>query len=85
MTEKNSAVGVLGDFSAAGATAARKIVKVVLGGCGLTHAGADLQGFVNLKDGTGPLHDSNFGPVFNGRLANAGVVTMQSCGLPKKM
>ena len=84
MTAKDSADGVLGDLTVAGATAAWKIANVVLGGCGLTHAGADLQGFGNLGDGAEPLYASNSGPVSNGRLANAGVATTQSCGLPKE-
>ena len=75
---------MLGDLTAAGATAAWKIANVVLGGCGLTHAGADLQGFENLGDGAKPLGASNSGPVSNGRLANAGVATTQSCDLPKE-
>ena len=45
------------------------------GGCGLTHAGADLQGFGNLGDGAGSLYASNSGPVSNGRPANDGVAT----------
>ena len=75
---------MLGDLTAAGATAASKIANVVLGGCGLTQAGADLQGFGNLGDGAGPLYTANSGPVSNGRLANAGVATTQSCDLPKE-
>ena len=55
MTAKDSADGLLGDLTAAGATAAWKIANVVLGGCGLTHAEADLQGFGNLGDGAKPL------------------------------
>ena len=50
MTVKDSAERVLGDIAAAGATAAWNIANVVLDGCGLTHAGADLQGFGNLGD-----------------------------------
>ena len=84
MTAKDSADGVLGDLTAAGATADWKIANVLLGGCGLTHARADLQGFGNLGDGTGPLYASNSGPVFNGRLANAKVATTQSRRLPKE-
>ena len=84
MTANDSAGGVLGDLTAAGATAAWKIANVVLGGCGLTHAGADLQGFGNLGDGAKPLYASNSGPVSNGRLANAGVATTQICDLPKE-
>ena len=60
------------------------MANVVLGGCGLTHAGADLQGFGNLGDGAKPLYDSNSGPVSNGRFANAGVATTQSCDFPKE-
>ena len=84
MTAKDSANGVLEDLTAAGATAAWKFANVVLGRCGLTHARADLQGFGNLGDRAGPLYEANFCPVFNGRLANAGVATTQSCGLLKE-
>ena len=84
MTAKDSADGVLGDLTATGATASWKIANVVWGGCGITHAEADLQGFGNLGDGDGPLYASNSGPVSNGRFANAGVATTQSCGLPKE-
>ena len=84
MTTKNSADGVLWDLTAAGATAAWKIANVVLSGSGLTNAGADLQGFGNLRDGAKPLYASNSGPVSNGRLANAGVATTESCDLPKE-
>ena len=84
VTAKDSEDGVFGDLTAAGATAAWKIANVVLGGCGLTHAGADLQKFGNLGDGAGPLYASNSGPVSNGRLAKAGVATTQNCGLPKE-
>ena len=56
----------------------------MLGGCGLNHTGADLQGFGNLGDGAGPLYASNFGPVSNGRLANVEVATTQSRRLPKE-
>ena len=84
MTTKDSADGVLGDLTAAGATEAWKFANVVLGGCGLTHAGADLQKFGNLGDGAGPLYALNSGPILNGRLANAGVAITQSCNLPKE-
>ena len=84
MTAKDSADGVLGDLTAAGATAAWTIANVVLSGCGLNHAGADLQGFGNLGDGAKPLYASNSDPGSNKRLANAGVATTQSCCLPKK-
>ena len=85
MTAKDSADEVLGDISAAGATAACNIANFVLDGCGLTHAGADLQGFVNLGDGAWPLYaSSSGGPGSNGRLTNAGVATMQSRRLPKE-
>ena len=73
-----------GTFSAAGATAAWKIANVVLSGCILFHAGADLEIFGNLGNGAGPLYASHSGPISNGRLANAGVAIMQSCGLPKE-
>ena len=84
MTAKDSADGVLGDLTAAVATAAWKIANVVLGGCELTNAGADLQEFGNLGDGAKPLCASNSGPVSNGRLENAGVATTQSATCPKK-
>ena len=81
MTEQ-SADGVLGDLTSAGATAAWKIDNVVLGRFGLTHAEADLQGFGNLGDKAGTLYSLNSGLISNGRLANAGVATTQSCTLP---
>ena len=84
MTAKDSADGVLGDIAAAGATAASNIANVVLNGCGLTHAGADMQGFGNLGDRAKPLYSSSSGPVSNRRFANAGVATTQSRRLPKK-
>ena len=84
MTAKDSADGVLGDLSAAGATAAWKIANVVLGWCRLNHAGADLQGFGNLGDGAKFLYASNSGLISNGRIANAVVATTQSCCLPKE-
>ena len=83
MTAKDSADGVLGDIAAAGATAAWNIANVVLDGCGLTRAGADLQGFGNLGDRAGPLYASSSGPVSNGRFANARIATTQSRRLPK--
>ena len=84
MTAKDSADGVLGDISAACATAAWNIANVVLDKCGLIHAGADLQGFGNLKDRAWPFDASSSGQVSNGRFANAGVATTQSRRLPKK-
>ena len=83
MTAKDSADGVLGDIAAAGANAAWNIANFMLDGCGLTHAGADLQGFGILGDGAGPLYASSSGPVTNGRPANAGIATTQSRRLPK--
>ena len=84
VTAKESADGVLGDIAAAGATAAWNIVNVVLDGCGLTHAVADLQRFENLGDRAGPMYALSSGPVSNGRFANAGIATMQSRRLPKE-
>ena len=83
MTAKDSADGVLRDITAAGASTAWKIASFVLDGCGLTHAGADMQGIENLGDGTRPLNASNSGPVSNGRPANAKVATTQNYRLPK--
>ena len=84
MTAKDSADGVLGDIAAPGATAVWNIANVLLDGCGLTHAGADLQGFGNLKDGAGPMYASSSGPVSNKRPANAGVAPTQRRRLPKE-
>ena len=84
MTAKDLEKVVLRDLTAAGANAAWKIANVVLGGCGLTHAVANLQIFGNLGDKAKPLYVSNFGPVSNRRFANAKVATMQSCGWPKE-
>ena len=84
MTAKDSADGVLGEITVAGATAAWKISNVVLSGCKLTHAGVYLQGFGNLGDEAGPLYTSNSGAVCNGGFPNAWVATTQSCGLPKE-
>ena len=49
-----------------------------------SHAGADLQGFINLGDGAGSQYASSSDPVSNGRPANFEVATTQSCRLPKK-
>ena len=84
MTAKDSADGVLGEIAAAVATAAWNIANVVLDGCGLTHAGTDLQGFGNLGHRAWPLYASSSGPVSNGRFANAEVATTQSRRLPKE-
>ena len=84
MAVKDSADGAICKIAAAGATAAWNIANVVLNGCGLTHAGADLQGFGNLRDKAGPLYASSSGPVSNRRFANAGVATKQSRRLPKE-
>ena len=53
-------------------------------GCGLTHAGADLQGFGNMRDGAEPLYASTSGPVSSGRPANAEVQNTQPRRLPKE-
>ena len=53
-------------------------------GCLLTHAGANLQGFGNLSDGTGPLYASSSGPISSRRPPNAGVANTQSRRLPKE-
>ena len=82
MNANDTADRVIGDLTAAGATAARKIANVVLGR--FTHAGDNLQEFGNLGDGAGPLYASNSGSISNGRLANAGVATTQSCCLHKE-
>ena len=84
MTAKDSADKVLGGIAAAGATAAWNIANFVLDGCGLTHAGADLQEFGNFWDGAGPMYASNSGQVYNGRLTNTGVASTQCRRLPKE-
>ena len=84
MTANDSTDGVLGDIAAVGATAAWNISNFVMEGCGLTNAGANLQGFGNLGDGAGPLYASSSGPISSRRPANAGVATTQSCRLPKE-
>ena len=43
------------DITKVGAIAAWEPANFVLNGCGLTHAGADLQEFGNLRDIAGPL------------------------------
>ena len=83
VTKKDSGDGVLKDITAAGATAAKKIANYVLDGCKLTHAGANLQQFNNLKNKVGFMYVSNSSPVFNGRCVNAKVATTQSRRLSK--
>ena len=84
VTANDSVDGVLGDIIAAGAIAAWKIANYVMDGCGLSHAGANLQEFGNFGDNAGLLYGSNSGPVFNGRATNAGLATTQSWRLPKE-
>ena len=79
VTAKDSAVKVLGDIAAAGATAAWNIANFVMDGWGL-----NLQEFGNLGDGAWPLSASAAGPVSSRRPANAGVATTQSRRLPKE-
>ena len=84
MTGKDSADGVLKTISVAGSTTAWNIANLVLDGCGLTHATANLQGFGNLGNGAGPQYASFSGPVLNKHPANAGVAKTQSLCLPNK-
>ena len=84
VTAKDSADGVLGDIAAAGATAAWNIAYFVLDGCGLTHAGADLQGFGNFGDWAGPLFASKSGLVSNGRPTNAESRARTAAACPNK-
>ena len=84
VTANDSADGVFGDIAAAGATSAWNIANFVMDGCGLTHAGANLQRSGNLGDGTGPLYASSSDPVSRRRPANAGVPTPQRRRLPKE-
>ena len=75
---------MFGDIAAAGGTAAWNIANYVIDGCLLTHAEANLQGFGNLGDGSGPLYASSSGPVSSRRPPNAGVEITQSRRLPKE-
>ena len=77
---------MLGDIAAAGATAAHNIANFLLDGCGLTRAGADLQGFGNLGSGDGPNHvvKRTSIPVSTGRPTHAGGASKQSSRLPKE-
>ena len=84
MTANDSADGVFGDIAAAGATSAWNIANFVMDGCGLTHAGANLQRSGNLGDGTGPLYASSSDSVSSRRAANSGVATTQRRRLPKE-
>ena len=58
--------------------------QLVLDGCGLTHAGANLQGFGNYGDQAGLVYALNFGLVCNRRPANAGVAQTQSRQMPNE-
>ena len=62
---------MLGDLAAACATAAWNLANVELEKCGLTHAEAGLNKFVNFGHEAGILYDSNFDSVLIGRFANA--------------
>ena len=86
MTAKDSADGVLGDIAAAGASAAHNIANFLLDGCGLTRAGADLQGLKNLGSEDGPIHvvERTSVPVSTGRPTHAGGASKQSRRLPKE-
>ena len=83
MTAKDSANRVLEDLTAAGNTAVWIIANVVLAGCGLIYAGADLQWFGNFGVRANSLYVSNSGPVSNVRFENCGFATTQSCDLSK--
>ena len=84
MTAKDSADGVLGDVTAAGAIAAWNLANFLLIKCGLTHAGAELQEFKNIQDEAKPLYASTSGTVSSKRFANAHVATTQQSRLPKE-
>ena len=56
----------------------------MLDGCGLTQAGANLQGVGNVEDGAEPLYASTTGPGLSGLCANAGVATTQSRRMPNE-
>ena len=75
--------GKLGDITATGGNKALNIANFVLDGCGLTHAGADLQGLGNLGNGAGSLYASFSGLVTLEHLLNARLAITQSRRLPK--
>ena len=75
---------MFGDIAAAGVTAAWNIDNYVMDGCRITHAGANLQGYINLEDKRGPLYALFSGPVSSRRPPNAGVATTQSRRQPKE-
>ena len=72
------------DIAAAGAFAAWNSANYVIDGCRLIQAGANLQGFGILGDGSGPLNASSSIPVSNRFPPNAGSATTQSRRLPKE-
>ena len=75
---------MLGDIDAAGANAALNIANFVLDGCGLTHAGANLQGVEDVEDEAGPLYASITGLGSTERFAKAGVATTQTRRMPNE-
>ena len=84
MTANDSADKVFGDIAAAGATSAWNIANFVINGCGLTHAGANLQRSGILGGGIGPLYALSSDPVSRRRPASTGVATTQRRRLPKE-
>ena len=72
------------DIAASGASAAWNIANFVLDGCGLSHAGANLQGFGNIGDGARPLNAFTTNSGSSGRPANGGVATKHSRRMPKE-
>ena len=58
MTAKDSSDGLLGDIAAVVANAVNSFTTYLLDGCGLSHGGANLQGFGNYGDGAGYVSGS---------------------------
>ena len=77
MTAQYSANGLLKDITAVGANAVHSFNNYLFNRFGLTHGGANLQGFKNHKDGTGYVYGSVSSSATTGRTAHAGSATTQ--------
>ena len=77
MTGKDSADGLFEDIAAAWAKAFHNVANDFFDGCGFAHAGANVQWFENVGDGSGTDYASAFGPILSWRTAHAGSATTQ--------
>ena len=84
MTGKDLTDGLFGDIAAVGANAVHNVANYLLDKCGLSYAGANLQGFGDLGDGARPDYASTSGPVSSGQTAHAGSATTQKRRRPKE-